>query len=211
MASGTPQTQAGAVKPEALLDHLRSDDDARFDRIYSEPVRRLSRVFWTPVAVARSAAAFLVTRPGLRVLDIGCGPGKFCLAAAMASEGHFVGVEQRRRLCEEAWRIVRNAGIRNAEFFHGDFSGLRFEDFEAFYLFNPFAEYLDPAGRSNPAGGESEAHYDGFVQEVSGRLAAAPRGTRVATYCGICEEIPPPYDCVGGSPDGKLRFWEKSR
>lgn len=199
------------MAPEALLEHLRSEEDARFDRVYPEPIRMLSRVFWTPVSVARQAAGFLATRPGTRVLDIGCGPGKFCIAAALASPGHFTGVEQRRRLCEVAWRLIRNAAIPNAEIFHGDLGGMRFDDFEAFYLFNPFAEYLEPEGRIDRSIGESEGHYDEFVRTVADRLSARPAGTRVATYCGICEEIPPGYDCVGGSSDGKLRFWEKAR
>jgi SAM-dependent methyltransferase len=199
------------MAPEALLEHLRSEEDARFDRVYPEPIRLLSRVFWTPISVARQAAGFLVTRPGTRVLDIGCGPGKFCIAAALASPGHFTGIEQRRRLCEVAWRVLRHAGIPNAEIFHGDMGGLRFDDFEAFYLFNPFAEYLEPEGRIDRSIGESDGHYDEFVRTVSDRLSARPTGTRVATYCGICEEIPPSYDCVGSSVDGKLRFWEKAR
>ena len=42
---------------------------------------------WTPVHVARRAAQFLVTGPETRVLDVGSGPGKFCLVGALATQG----------------------------------------------------------------------------------------------------------------------------
>jgi SAM-dependent methyltransferase len=44
--------------------------------IYPPEIRDLSLRHWTPVAVARRAADFLVGEPETRVLDLGCGTGK---------------------------------------------------------------------------------------------------------------------------------------
>ena len=41
-------------------------------------------------------------KPGEVVLDIGCGPGKFCIVGALATTGRFTGVEQRKHLCDAA-------------------------------------------------------------------------------------------------------------
>ena len=60
----------------------RSIEDEKFDQIYPARIRKLSPLQWTPVRVAAEAAKLLVTVPGTRVLDIGCGPGKFCLVGA---------------------------------------------------------------------------------------------------------------------------------
>jgi SAM-dependent methyltransferase len=199
------------MTPEEFPEHVRATEDASFDLVYPERIRALSAVHWTPVQVARQAAAYLVDSPGTRVLDIGCGPGKFCIVGALATSGVFTGVEQRRRLCELGWEVIRRAGLRNAEIYYGNIRGLRFSDFDAFYLFNPFAEFLETTGRIDNVVGPSDSLYDDCVEFVAAQLAAAPAGTRVATYCGICEEIPPGYDCVGSAVNGKLRFWEKAR
>src|SRR4051812_27497913 len=79
-----------------------SVEDYRFDQIFPERVRKFSPVYWTPIAVASYAAKLLVRNRGTCVLDIGCGPGKFCLVAAAVTDGHFTGIEQRAYLVEAA-------------------------------------------------------------------------------------------------------------
>ncbi|MGI8819806.1 MAG: hypothetical protein ACR2ID_02870 [Chthoniobacterales bacterium] len=56
----------------------RSLEDEKFDLLYPPEIRELSAIFWTPVRLAAEAARLLVPLPGTRVLDVGCGPGKFC-------------------------------------------------------------------------------------------------------------------------------------
>jgi 2-polyprenyl-3-methyl-5-hydroxy-6-metoxy-1,4-benzoquinol methylase len=73
--SGAAQVVEDFEDPEAF-----SIEDEKFDLLYPAEIRKLSSVFWTPVAVAAAAAKLLVTTSGTRVLDIGCGPGKFCLS-----------------------------------------------------------------------------------------------------------------------------------
>jgi SAM-dependent methyltransferase len=92
-----------------------SIEDEKFDLIYPAKIRKLSSIFWTPVAVAAEAAKWLVTAPGLRVLDIGCGPGKFCLVAAALTDGTFTGVEQRKTLVDIAQQAATELGLLTAD------------------------------------------------------------------------------------------------
>jgi hypothetical protein len=72
--------------------------DRDFDLLYPPPIPSLSELHWTPIDVARRAARFLAPRPGTAVLDIGSGAGKFCLVAAVSTDGIFTGVEYREGL-----------------------------------------------------------------------------------------------------------------
>src|SRR5882724_9352746 len=73
--------------PRALITALRKRnavDDAAFDQLYSEDVRRLSGVHWTPVSVALRAVELLAPEAGMRVLDVGAGAGKLCCLGALS-------------------------------------------------------------------------------------------------------------------------------
>jgi SAM-dependent methyltransferase len=94
--------------------------DEKFDLIYPAKIRKLSPVFWTPVAVAAEAARWLAAKPDVRVLDIGSGPGKFCLVAASLSEGHFTGVEMRSDLVAIAQQAATDLKLPGIEFIHGN-------------------------------------------------------------------------------------------
>jgi hypothetical protein len=92
-----------------------SIEDEKFDRIYPARIRELSSVFWTPIAVAAEAAKWLVAAPERRVLDIGCGPGKFCLVAASLTDGDFTGIEQRSDLVIAARQAALALGMLTAD------------------------------------------------------------------------------------------------
>ncbi|MES2109763.1 MAG: hypothetical protein V4577_13480 [Bacteroidota bacterium] len=106
---------AGLAKrlKRADLNASLFSSDAAFDRMYPEHFRLLSLKHWTPLAIARKAAAFLA-EPGARVLDIGSGIGKFCLAAGYEfPETDFYGVEQRHQLVYHAEGVKVYTGLRN--------------------------------------------------------------------------------------------------
>ena len=101
-----------------------SVEDDRFDQIFPPRVRKFSSLYWTPVAVASYAARLLVTKPGTHVLDIGCGPGKFCLIAAAVTDGYFTGIEQRAYLVKAARDAAMKERCKNVEIIQGNVTEL---------------------------------------------------------------------------------------
>ncbi len=80
---------------------------------------------------AESNAAFLLPylRPGLRVLDFGCGPGTISVGLAKAADpGELHGVDMEESQIDLARSVARAAGRENAIFHVGDVTDLNFED-----------------------------------------------------------------------------------
>jgi SAM-dependent methyltransferase len=184
--------------------------DQEFDRVYPEAIRDLSVVHWSPVNVCRLAAKLLVIEPGTRVLDIGCGPGKFCAIGAATTKGHFTGIEQRPRLARAAKDLIQRNGISRAEILQGNVTGVNFDDFDAFYLFNPFEENIFPDLRIDFDVELEPSLYTHYIERVQQELSRMPAGTRVVTYCGNSAEIPGGYECQKMAFDGKLKLWVKT-
>jgi SAM-dependent methyltransferase len=218
------------TRPAYLLSHMPSfrvpyrkqmplsDDpcpvlsaDEKFDQVYPESIRQLSNCHWTPVEVARKAAQFLVTKPGTRVLDIGSGAGKFCAVGALTTEGHFIGIEQREHLALAARKMLLTRGITQVDILHRNVMGLDFDEFDAFYLFNPFQENMLPSFRIDSEVPLEPSLCDTYAAYVSKQLSMAKRGTRVVAYWSSFREIPPTYDRVASHFDGKLNFWVQER
>ncbi|MBN9691352.1 MAG: methyltransferase domain-containing protein [Verrucomicrobia bacterium] len=196
---------------ERLREALQGDRDELWDRLYPQRIQELSRSHWTPLRVARLAAEFLVQSPGTRVLDIGCGPGKFCLAGALTSPGHFTGIEQRPHLHQVAQSTAAFAPSDQITFHCGNITQVEFAPFDAFYLYNPFEENLETLMRIDDSLSLRDELYDEYIEYVAGQLARAPLGTRVATYCGLCEEIPLGYDAEESPDYQRLKLWRKVR
>jgi SAM-dependent methyltransferase len=191
------------------IDLFRNPADHEFDRGYPEPVRRLSPIHWSPVNVCKIAARLLVEGPSTRVLDIGCGPGKFCMIGATTTEGHFTGIEQRKRLVRVARNLLKRHEVTNAEIVHGNIIGVDFRSFDAFYLFNPFEENILPMLRIDHGVELAPELYSEYTRHVRLELARMPVGTRVVTYCGDCAEIPGCYLREDTAFGGRLIFWVK--
>jgi SAM-dependent methyltransferase len=192
-------------------DFLFPTNDSEFDRVFSERVRKLSGCHWTPMEICEQAAHWLVTKPGTRVLDVGCGPGKFCAIGAVRTTGHFTGVEQRGHLCGTAKAMLKHYGIPRVQILHTNVIEVEFRRFDAFYIFNPFEENMFPSLKID--GGvelkmELFSHYTRYVHSELSRLR---NGTRVVTYWGDCDEIPRCYECVETAFEGQLRLWVKRR
>lgn len=191
-----------------FLDFFEDDE---FDKTYPEPIQKLSRCHWTPVEVGRKAAQFLVTEPGTRVLDVGCGPGKFCAIGAVTTEGHFTGIEQRERLVSTAKRMIHSYGIPRVDIIHSNVTELCFKPFDAFYIYNPFQENIFPSLCIDSDVKLQPELYNTYSEYVCAQLSLAPVGTRVATYWGNNIEIPASYDCVETHYNENLKFWTKQR
>ena len=70
-----------------------------------------------------------------RIFDIGSGVGKFCLTAAhFKPKSTFYGIEQRKRLVNEADAAKGALNIRNAFFIAGNFTQIDFRNYDHFLL-----------------------------------------------------------------------------
>ena len=191
------------------------DEDDLFDHQLPLRMQVKASVHFTPMAVARQAARWLAPRPGMRVLDVGAGPGKFCLVAAReVPEATFVGVEIRPHLVRTARKLASRAGVQNVSFLEGDALELDWSRYDAFYFYNPFAEQLHEAAFVLDRTLSLEpSRFLAYVTGARQRLAAAPIGTRVATYHSFGAPAPQGYDLIGSQRIGTepLELWIKAR
>ena len=82
-------------------------------------------------ATAENSAEFLLPylRPGLRLLDFGCGPGAISVGLAKAvAPGEMHGVDMAEPQIEMARSLAASQGQDNAIFHVGDVTDLKFED-----------------------------------------------------------------------------------
>ena len=80
---------------------------------------------------AETSAAYLMPylRPGLRVLDFGCGPGTISVGLAKAVDpGELHGVDMEESQVELARVVAKSQGRENATFHVGDVTNLPFDD-----------------------------------------------------------------------------------
>jgi SAM-dependent methyltransferase len=187
--------------------------DEDFDSLMPPAARKVSRVFWTSVAVARRAALLLEQLGVRRVLDLGSGPGKFCIVAgARAPRLSFVGVEHRRPLVEAAQDAARQLGLSNVSFSVGDATRVSWRGFDAFYAYNSFAENEFVAEDQFDQTVElSRERHVAEARRLARGLEAAPVGTILVTYHPLSGPIPGSYDMVHleAAGSGWLRLWRK--
>lgn len=190
---------------------VRSIEDEKFDEIYPTRIRELSGLHWTPVRVATEAAKLLVTTPGTRVLDVGCGPAKFCLVGASLTDGVFTGVEQREELVLAGRNAADRMQVRQLKIVHGNVLDVVFSQYDAFYLYNPFEENMTRGNRIDVTVPLSPLLFKKYNSYVAAQLGNMPLGTRVVTYAGYADEIPACYDCELSLFRDELKLWIKRR
>lgn len=177
---------------------MARDEDDEFDGQLPRWMQLKSALHFTPVRVARRAARLLAPEAGMRVLDVGAGPGKFCVIAAReVPDCTFVGVELRAHLVKRARKLAARTGTPNAVFVDGDAMDLAWSDYDGFYFYNPFCEHLhDTDLVLDRKLATSPARFDAYVAAARERLAAARIGTRVVGYHGLGAMAPAGYDLV---------------
>ncbi|MBS1983541.1 MAG: hypothetical protein JST16_05155 [Bdellovibrionales bacterium] len=195
--------------------------DEEFDSIFPSWVSTYSARHWTPLSVARRAAGWLASKTGSRVLDVGAGPGKFCLVGAATTKGIFVGVEQRRALHDVARGIADSYALDRAKFALGNAMDFDWRSFDGIYLYNPFAEHIFEADEridTTPAGDLEPIEWSGhtfnrYGEETYAKLSQMKLGTRVATFHGYGKAMPAGYSMIYRSPSyGQPLFvWERQR
>ena len=189
--------------------------DRAFDRFLPDDLRSVSMQYWTPLRVAKRAAAWLDDVNARHVVDIGSGAGKFCVAAALISRSEFTGLEQCASLVASARTLANVFGVnRRVRFIHAVFSTISTPAADAYYFYNPFGSYSFYRG----AGIESDVecsterrlHEIAFVE---GFIWGAPAGTYLLTYNGFGGRMPECCDLVRAdlTPPGGLRLWRRRR
>lgn len=196
----------------AVLSALRDRvaiDDAAFDQLYPDAVRRLSIMHWTPVSVALRAAALLAPIAGMRVLDVGAGAGKLCCLGAVAHGGTWHGIERDPALVAAATDMARRLEVDHcARFAAGDALDADWRGFDSIYLYNPFESQRFGGGFARAAGDA------GFAEQVAGteaQLATLAPGTRVVTFHGFGGEISDDFALatIEEVDGGELALWIK--
>lgn len=180
----------------AIIQALRHRlvQDVTFDQVFPCTQRFRSYLHWTPVDVALRATALLAPGPHQMVLDVGCGVGKICLIGAATTSSTWFGIERDPEMVRAATIAANKLHVEHrTHFVHGDITTLDWSAFDAFYLFNPFAELL----RSGPDDALTRRQsYVECIDFVQRQLAHAAPGTRVVTYHGFGGEMPPGYDRI---------------
>jgi SAM-dependent methyltransferase len=187
--------------------------DVAFDALLPEDLAILSADQWTPLEVAVVAASWLAELGVRRVIDIGSGPGKFCVAAALAGDAAFVGLEQNPRFVSVARSLARLFGVeRRVHFLHAALGESALPEPDAYYLYNPFAQHLF----APTDGGEPTPNYERYRRDVTlaqDTFRRAPSGTIVLTYNGFGGLMPASYEAcrVHRELPCVLRMWRKSQ
>ena len=184
--------------------------DNEFHSLYPASLHELARTHWTPLRVAQKAADFLAAEPGMKILDIGSGIGKFCLAAAYYRPNAFYyGIEQREDLVTVAEKARLFLGMTNVAFTTGNFLELDFGQYDHFYFYNSFYENLVPTYKIDTNVAFSVDLYNQYNRYLYRQLAKKPSGTRVVTYHGMDDILPPGYLEAGSDINNFLKYWVK--
>lgn len=195
-----------------VIEKLRAKEsvsDEEFDAIFPEEVRDFSNRHYTSVYISQRAAEFLAIKEDIQILDIGSGTGKFCIVGAVCTNAHYTGVEYRKYQSEIAKECADRYAITNVSFVHANILDINFEEFDAFYIFNPFLENIDASARMDQLIDAKESDYEVFKKYVHDQLDKKKIGTRLATYWTALNQVPESYELKKSILGDTLRFWEK--
>jgi SAM-dependent methyltransferase len=190
------------------MDFFSSDQ--QFDQLYPRAISALASRHWTPLSVAKEAAAFLAVGTNPRILDIGSGVGKFCMIGArFHPHAVFTGIEQRESLTQIAQSIEQQLGLNNTRFLTGNFIEIDFTQFDHFYFYNAFYENLIDNDSIDQTVKYSPELFNLYNRKLYKQLKNLPAGTRIATFHSSENEMPNSYQVVGVGSNEDLKFWIK--
>lgn len=189
------------------LNLVYFDKDTSFDYLYPRRIQNLSDMHWTPLEIAKKSSEYL-SAPNSKVLDIGSGVGKFCIAAGFFEpETLFYGVEQRRDLFNLAESVKNTLDLSNVKFIHNNITALDFELFDSFYFFNSFYENIKPDLSIDTKIEVNSELYNYYTNYVYQQLDQRPSGTRLVTYHGSAKQIPSSYQLIDNTHHYALKMW----
>lgn len=197
---------------DITLLHNYFEEEAHFRSLYPLPIQQLDALHWTPLQIAYRAVQFLAGEEPVKILDIGSGVGKFCLAGAYYKPAAFFeGVEQREDLVQQADAVRDLLGLRNARFMHRNFTQLDLKQYDHFYFYNAFFENLAGTDKIDESISYSRELYNYYSFYLYKKLEEMPAGTRIVTYCSWGDEIPPCYVLAEVYCDNLLKCWIKDK
>ena len=180
-----------------------------FNNLLPDYLKFASRLYFTPIDVAQQAAIWLTENGEKKILDIGSGVGKFCVAAAINVDSHFYGVEYRKSLNQIGKMLVKHYNLTNVTLLQANILDITFLDYDGFYIFNPFYENLEKAKRLNDEVELKEHLYLDFLKHTEDQLNLAKPGTKLVTYHGNNFEVPNSYKKINEAFNGDLKLWAK--
>ncbi len=184
--------------------------DKELDELYPSSIQQLAHKHWTPLQAAIKAADYLAAEPQVKILDIGSGVGKFCLAAArIKPAAFFYGIEQRKNLISYAEAAKEKTGIANVTFIQGNFTQINFQQYDHFYFFNSFYENISVAHKIDSSIAYSYELYNYYNRYLYKELEKMKAGTKMVTYHSMEEAVPEGYELLGSEMDEDLKFWLK--
>jgi len=213
--TSTPGDPAERVVAQSLATTLRDGrcpPDAAFDRFLPASLRALSSQHWTPLRVVKRASEWLDSLGVHRVVDVGAGAGKFCVAGALFSQCSFIGLEQRARRVVSARKLAGLFGVdEQVCFVHGALGHVPTPVADAYYFFNPFDDPSGDVDDRETDVSERRDQHEPAVAIAEALLRRAPGGTYVLTYNGFGGRIPASYRlvCIDLAFTGGLRLWRK--
>jgi 2-polyprenyl-3-methyl-5-hydroxy-6-metoxy-1,4-benzoquinol methylase len=116
----------GSTVADKVRDHFH-DDAERFDAIYEEkkgPIASFIDNWWRGVVQKRLELNVARLQPleGKKILDVGCGSGRFCIAFAREGAAKVVGIDFAKGMIEIADKLAAQAGVGDrCEFVVGAF------------------------------------------------------------------------------------------
>lgn len=184
--------------------------DKIFNSLYPKPIQEVAEKHWTPLEVAKKAAAFLATSPDVKILDVGSGSGKFCLTAAHYHPlTFFYGIEQRANLVELSTDLAAKLQLGNVSFTCNNIANIDFDRFDHFYFYNSFYENITGTQKIDSSVKYSEELYNYYNRYLHKQLDKKAAGTRLVTYHSFGIETPSGYEIVHTDYNEFLKFWVK--
>ncbi len=167
----------------------------------------LAHRHWTPIEIAKKAAGYLAESNGSKILDIGSGVGKFCMAGAHFKPGsHFHGIEQRKTLVDFANDAQAQLGLTNVTFSAGNFTRLNLKAYDHFYFYNSFYENLVGTQKIDDQVAYSKELHDLYHFTLYRQLEKMPMGTKLVTFQVLGDDWPEGYHVVNADTDNLLNY-----